>query len=510
MEIRKLNLVMSYPVKWDLYQVMNNFVQNFYDAVGSEKFMEHFEFEYNDGTIVLKSDVGFSKEWLYFIGASSKRNERKVYAGKFGEGFKIASLVAYRDLKLGVQMESRDWKLTVTQADDKIDKTNIKVLAYQIEERPYKDDSCLILTNAADEHYKKMKSEIDHYYYSGNLRFGECIAKGDSYAVYKSVKNPNERRNYGSLFVHYQWRDSLHLPIVVCNHTYEISGDDRDRSILNIKDSNCAIREVFDKLNPFQALTALELCRPCWKNTYDMSYIRRNWNGMLEILIDKVAGDDDIRKIFLEKYGESIITTGFGWWTTSFKRKMAAEWFRKSSFYGTRKVVCKLFDKFDIPTMYELCGKNNGFDEDAEANPVQQTYIDVLKKAAQRYFSDLFCYESLPVCRILLNRKAPILGKAHSKKEDRKILNAYGLKVVTRVTNIYMQAELFAPEKFPEAFVVYLHELLHQYGGESSIAFKKALLNMNRIILEHLSGIKEYETKWRAVKDVTNKTGDCY
>ena len=70
MEIRKLNLVMSYPVQWSLYQVMDNFVQNFYDAVGSERFMEHFEFEYSNGTIVLRSDVGFSKEWLYFMGAS--------------------------------------------------------------------------------------------------------------------------------------------------------------------------------------------------------------------------------------------------------------------------------------------------------------------------------------------------------------------------------------------------------------------------------------------------------
>lgn len=33
MAIRKLNLVMSYPINWGLYTVMNNFVQNFYDAI---------------------------------------------------------------------------------------------------------------------------------------------------------------------------------------------------------------------------------------------------------------------------------------------------------------------------------------------------------------------------------------------------------------------------------------------------------------------------------------------
>lgn len=132
---------------------------------------------------------------------------------------------------------------------------------------------------------------------------------------------------------HYQWRDSLYLPLVVCNHTYELSGDDRDRWSISLKDSNCAIREVFRKFNSSQALTVLELCRPCWKNTYDMSYLRRNWYGMLEILIDKVAGNDDTRNLFLNRYGEKIITTGFQWWMKKCKKEMAAEWFRKSPYH---------------------------------------------------------------------------------------------------------------------------------------------------------------------------------
>lgn len=509
MEIRKLNLVMSYPVDWSLYQVMNNFVQNFYDAVGSEKFMDHFEYNYRDGVITLKSDVGFSKEWLYYIGASSKRGQSKVYAGKFGEGFKIASLVAYRDFELGVQMESRDWKLTVTQAEDTIDNTRIKVLAYQIEERPYRDDSCLILTNASEEHYREIKLQIDHYYYLDNPGFGECIAHGDSYAVYKSVKKTTEKRSYGELFIRYQYRCSLHLPLVVCNHTYELSGDDRDRAFIDLADANRAIRDVFARLDASQALTVLELCRPCWKNTYDSSYLHRNWYGMLEILIRKVAGDDYTREHFLDRYGDKIITTGFRWWMTRHQRKMAKEWFRRSEYHDEKKIVCGLFEEFELPSMYELCEKNKGFDEDAAADSIQKAYIAVLKDAARTYFSDLYCYDSLPVCRILLNPKAPVLGKAHSIREDEKIENEYGLMVATKITNIYIQAELLAPEKFSEALVVYMHELLHQFGGESSIRFKRALIWMNKIILEHLSELKEYETKWREIEYVADKTGDC-
>lgn len=173
MAIRKLNLVMSYPIKWELFTVMNNFVQNFYDAAGCENFMEHFEYRFEEDTIILKSDVGFSKEWLYFMGASSKRNTGRRFAGRFGEGFKVASLVAYRDFGLGIQMESRDWKLTVTEAEDEIDGVGVKVLAYDVEDKCYEESSTLILTNAKEKYFEEIRKQIDYFYYEGNARFGK-------------------------------------------------------------------------------------------------------------------------------------------------------------------------------------------------------------------------------------------------------------------------------------------------------------------------------------------------
>ena len=46
MALRKLNLVMTYPVHWSLYMVMSNFVQNFYDAIGKEDFIKNFYYEF--------------------------------------------------------------------------------------------------------------------------------------------------------------------------------------------------------------------------------------------------------------------------------------------------------------------------------------------------------------------------------------------------------------------------------------------------------------------------------
>lgn len=284
MALRKLNLVMTYPVHWSLYMVMSNFVQNFYDAIGKEDFIKNFYYEFKDDAIVLKSNVGFCKEWLFFMGTSSKRVGDRTYAGRFGEGFKVASLVAYRDMKLGIKIESQDWCLTITEAEDQIDGKEIKVLAYDITERAYEENTIMTITNAKEEHFEEMKSQINDFYYAENPRFGKCISKGDDYAVYHVVEDPKRKRNKGRLFINLQYRDPLGIPIVVCNHRYTFTGDDRDRTEISLYDSNEAIREVFRKLSPSEALEVLEICKPVWRNHYDKSYYGRNWFRMLEIL----------------------------------------------------------------------------------------------------------------------------------------------------------------------------------------------------------------------------------
>lgn len=501
---RKLNLVMSYPIKWELYTVMNNFVQNFYDAIDSAKFMDHFEYKFVDNTIILKSDVGFSKEWLYFMGTSTKRDKERKYAGRFGEGFKIASLVAYRDFGLGIQMESRDWKLVVKEAEDEIDGVKVKVLAYEIEDRPYEETAILTLTNAKEEHFERIRAEVNHFYHEGNTRFGRLIAKGKDYAIYEAVKVLREKRIGGALFVNYQKRDELDLPLIVCNHNFEVSADDRDRSSLDIRDSNCAIRAVFRMVSPEEALELLEICKPRWKNTYGTDWERRNWYGMIEILIDKIAGDIHTKRKFEEKYQNKLVIMGYLNWSKSYKKKMALLWFRQSEYYKTTRVVSNLFAKFEVPSIGALCEKHNGFDEEVAPDEVQRKYIKILETIAKTFFADLICYEQLPECRILLNKEAPILGKARCTKEEKRIENKYGKLVKTRISNIYVQEYILKRDMFAEALSVYLHELLHQFGGDCSRQFKDTLVEMNRIMMTNIHEINAYICDWRAIEDGTD------
>ena len=57
---------------------------------------------------------------------------------------------------------------------------------------------------------------------------------------------------------------------------------------------------------------------------------------------------------------------------------------------------------------------------------------------------------------------------------------------------------------FSEALVVYLHELLHQFGGDSSRQFKEALVQMNQIMIDNLVEINMFAKEWRAVENVIN------
>ena len=132
MKTVSVNIVMTYPVRWNKYQVLRDFVQNFYDAVGFNDWHQNFHYMYKDGELAMwVNNVSFNYEWLMHIGASTKTNQTNGYAGCFGEGFKIASLCAYRDMNWEIQMESDDWHIDVTEIKQNIDQVPVRIAKTQ-------------------------------------------------------------------------------------------------------------------------------------------------------------------------------------------------------------------------------------------------------------------------------------------------------------------------------------------------------------------------------------------
>ncbi|MBQ9504329.1 MAG: hypothetical protein IJU93_04915 [Lachnospiraceae bacterium] len=70
--------------------VFRDYIQNFFDAVEPEKFGEQFFYEYNKSTstLTMKTYTTFDKEWLYYVGASTKESIQDAMPANLVKGSK--------------------------------------------------------------------------------------------------------------------------------------------------------------------------------------------------------------------------------------------------------------------------------------------------------------------------------------------------------------------------------------------------------------------------------------
>ena len=490
MALKKLNLLLDYPVNWSKYKVFNNFVQNFYDALGPERYADGFHISFVNGVITLEADTSFSKEWLYYLGASTKRDGISNYAGRFGEGFKIAALCAYRDLKLEITMESQDWIIAVTEGKQMVAGIEKSVLAYEVKCRDYLDNSRLILKGTNDELYKVLLYEREQFFYDENPKFGEVIAKGRNYAIYRT-----KLKRTGGIFLNMQERVLFHCPIFFCNHNYLISGDDRERESLTERQIMEIVKSVVVQISAKEAFEIIELYKNQWFDYIERTYWHINWSEVIKILIDKISQNAEMRQSFKEKYVDLLVAEPNWKDYGNYYKKIAYEWFINSE-YKSRKRVATEFMDLGIENMYELCERNDGFRWIMEPNDFESHRIKVLENVAEKFFSKIYVYDSLPKTRILINKQANVEGQADCIHITQKIKNDYGLAVKIKILNISIYKELIDKESFFTVLPVYIHELLHQFGGDTSINFHKALFEANLIMLEKRKEIGEYEKYW--------------
>ena len=498
-ELVKLNIVMSYPVKWSEHTVLSNFVQNFYDALGPSNFGQKFRYAFSERTLTMSAEEGFAREWLYYIGATTKRGGDFKYAGGFGEGFKIAALVSLRDFSLGIYMESRDWTLTVTSVTGEIDGHPTEFLSYQIGKRQYSRQSNLCIFNVPESFRPTMNEVMKCYFYEGNSLFGACLAKTDEYAIFITNPDPPTKRASGYVFASYELRGRIAVPLVICNHSYKPDNDDRDRTRFDDWQISKCVEKVFRQLDPRTSLNVLEHLRKVWSGRDWNRYHSLDWNPLIRILLDNILSDPVSVSVFQEKYlQELVIRDTKAEEPNPDKRRMAMAWLQTSSVRSRVHFVPKYFLPLGVRTVCMLCEEMDGYTTEREPDEFEQKRIAVLREAARFILGDLLLLDQWPKCRILLNPKAPVQGYTRVKKTNGRI-NPYGLRVTATADYIYLQWWLFRHTGFPDAFVTYAHELLHQYGGDTTLSFHRALSLMNQKILVNLHQFRKYEKIWDGI-----------
>lgn len=506
---RKLNLVMTYPIRWGMRHIMEDYIQNFYDVIGAERFANDFIYSYDESRRELRMEgrKGFHVEWLQYIGASTKgEGSAHHMAGKFGEGFKIASLCAYRDYKVSVHMESRDWALDVLKMPGEIDGQSMEFLGYDIKERVYQDDAILLLGNVGPEAYQNFLEAIQRFFYPENPSFGECLAYTWDYAVYriKDFDISGGQRIKGKVFASMQERAEIHeVPLIFCNHSYEPDKeDDRDRERFHFHDIESAVTEIVVRLEGEALRKVFMEFQPHWRRTGGRAAAGPDWGRLIREMVWQICDDHAVREKVYEYLKDHYIAdvgTNVIKWDKN-KYKTAMSWFRMSKFYGTYKLLPYYFSDLGIDTIYSLCEKYDGFHMIDEPDEQQRNRIQILEKMARDIFPDIICYEKLPECRVIVNKGTPDEGFARTNDTDAPLRNEMGLKVINDITEINLRETLFCKDAFPETMVVYMHELLHQFGGDASRQFRTAILAMDYRIMQNFRKLEEYESVWKELE----------
>lgn len=494
-EIIKLNILTSYPVKWNNFFVMRDFVQNFFDAIGYEDFFEGFKYKYDSGVLTMEGKTSFDLDWLCYLGTSTKRDPDTKSAGRFGEGFKVAALIAYRDFGYDITMESKDWRIIVTEEDEVIDGKAAKCLAYKKTNR--KDDgfSRLILDKVDEKQYDEFELSIKGFFYRDNPFLGRCIYYDNGYGVYEA-----DNHETGILYAQYQSRYFIRgFPFVFSNPEYKPLRDDRDRVLFGRYDASICIMETINMMSRESAYDFLTQVRKYW------SYNRKNLQidfgeTIIDTLIWRIMGSQNLCELFCKEYGDEIVAA-CPHNADPRSRRIASSWYSTWCGKSNRKMVRSSFKKLGIMNIVELCDREGGFNEKRRPNEIERKYISILEKVALKEFSDLMVYECLPETQIIQNRSSVSDGCALTIKCRENKANRYGMKVKLDIREVCVKSHYLRKEMFPEALATYLHELLHQYGSDSDHNFHTAIMLMDVQLSQIESQLNIYEEEWDALEN---------
>lgn len=508
-----LNIVMTYPVRWTKYQTLRDFIQNFYDSVGYDAFHSRFQYSYQNNELRMWVDqVSFNYEWLLHIGASTK-GATPNQAGYFGEGFKIASLCALRDYSWDITMESADWRIHVIRTQHQIDSQNLQMLAYDFINVERTNSSCLILKNISETDYLLFKTVIISFYYPENPLLGDLIWKDEKRAIYTRSKYPipaifpyvDDFGRKGVVFCAFQMLGTNPFDLVVCQHNYR--KDDRERRALYSFNVIDIFGNISYNLDPDASIKMLEKMRRYW-NTYSRKRIDiHSWSPVINNLVYNIRRSEEAANHFRTKYPNLLCAEKVYTIHQRNQRAQAKSWLANQP---THYIIVKdIFQYLGYETIEQLCERNNGFvTDDNPRTDAQIKGFAILEDLIKQIFKGFFIFPTgLPERKIIYNDSAAYHGMAVCHKLKSPLPTIWSnLKVKSRISEIHLKENVFAPNKFYDALATYVHELCHMFGTDNSQAFSLGLTYAIEMLLENHEIIDSAKEKWHAA--VQNETLD--
>jgi len=499
-----LNLVYDYPVRWSKYKVLRDLIQNFFDSIPRAEWHRRFGHRLVGERLTLTSQgVDFSYDWLIPIGASTKRDGDGLYAGYFGEGFKIAALCAVRDHGWQIEVRSRDWRLAVVSDTLKVDGRELQSLAYDIAHSPHQSADT-VLTIAPFRDAAILESALLSFFYPANPLLGAEIWSGRSGAVYSRSQRPKpdyfpttyDSPGAGIVFAGFQALGSFPHPLVFCLHDYRSS--DRERNDFYMMDVVKTIQRVVADLPPAAAVLVLEALSRRWYEHPHKKYDFDCWTAIIRTLAHRVAESPDERACWRERFPDLLVAAPVkrSDLPRYNRRRQALAWARIAP--RRYRLVQDGFLALGYPTLEAVCEAYDGFAIPRAPTGAEPSRIAILESLAQTLLGDLIEQVGLPPCRVIGNVFAAWQGMTTCIPRDGARDSWRGMTVRYRLPYVAVDETLLQPGRLGPALSTYLHELAHMFGGDSSVAFGHALSEMLSRVIVHAGEIAARERQWDA------------
>lgn len=329
-----LELVVDYPIKWDFKKTLRDFIQNFYDTLGPDRFGSDFDYNYekkgNSYTLCMRvKGQSFSHELLSYIGSSTKSDDGNTI-GKYGEGFKMACLSAYK-MRMHITMHSEDWELTLDTYIETIEGRKIKMFGYKLKHVEPDGMTSLIIDNIKENDRYVIEEGLLDFFYPENPLFGKLIGKGDNYDIYSRSPTRIPCTQYapdleGVLYINNLARGRLYFPLIV---KYKTSYTDmRSRPTLDETHTYGILYKCMEEWTPTHSAIVLRMLKSSWSDLPSVKYSHNTNYYYICQLVRNVAKDKEVAETFVEemdkycyfekKTGDSVRNTRINearhWW----------------------------------------------------------------------------------------------------------------------------------------------------------------------------------------------------
>lgn len=520
-----LGIAMDYRVKWNVHRILRDFIQNFYDSIGYERFADEFQYEWEisekERLHIRMRTYGrsFSYEWLTYIGGSTKTG-KTGYAGEYGEGFKVALLCL---VKLGgdAVMSSGSWELHPCEYTEKIEEREINMFGYHMRER--EDDGFTTLElygiPASGENVRYAREALLEFFHPKNVLLADRIETTEGYALYarSAVKVPCAEPVDIKGILYYKYVARGRLPFSAVIHMTEVSRDfdcDRSREILSEATVVRAVYEMVEKLSPeasfwmlrqmegqWQVLPVSEKERPADINT---------WYYVICQLVRNISTEPEWIKRFAQEYplGKyAYIERRGGDCGRNRLLREAKNWFEQENRDGNRRrLVNPVFRLLGVASVLkEYTEKKDTLYR--ELNEKERERAELLTACAGMIFSVLNNEVSMPKILVYTAKKTRkgrsclqygILPYAETRTERVFLGGNEKRHMRYRVEKVVMEEEdLSTGTEFQKALLKYIGACVHMYGAERSERSNGGLTYIGAILYYLRDKVEEYEGRWK-------------